>query len=84
MMGYAGDGLVRGLDDQHGKVVSAVGRLSDKIAVSPEVAAYASQQGRSPVSGNQPGWTWTGDIVTPTEDPMAVANEVLNELTGRL
>lgn len=84
MMGYTGDGIALGLEDQHQKVGYAAARLSDKIAVSPEVAAYAAKQGGGDVSGNKPGWVWTGDIVTPTEDPAAVANEVLNELTGRL
>ena len=91
MMGPVGDGTVLGLDDQHVKVSAAAARLSSQIAVSPEVAAYAAQQAVSrtavtddSVSGNDPKFLWTGDIVTPTEDPHAVATEVLDELTGRL
>ncbi len=83
MMGAVGDGTVQGLDDQHVKVSAAAARLASKIAVSPEVAAYAAQQGTAPVSGNdQRPIDLT--IVTPTEDPHAVAMETLNELTGRL
>jgi len=79
-----GDGLVGGLDATHSKVGHAVGRLSDKIAVSPEVAAWAASQGRSPVSGNQDPRFRDLIVNTPTEDPEAVAYEVLNEVTGRL
>lgn len=83
MMGAVGDGTVQGLDDQHNKVSASAARLASKIAVSPEVAAYAAQQGTAPVSGNdQRPIDLT--IVTPTEDPHAVAMETLNELTGRL
>jgi len=86
MMGSVGDGAVLGLDAQHGKVATAAQRFADQIAVSPEVAAYAAGQ-RSGVSGNSTG----GDsrfrdliVQTPTENPEAVAWEVLAELTGRL
>jgi hypothetical protein len=86
LMGYWGDGLEDGLDNQHSKVIQASNRLSDQIRVSPEMAAYATQQGASaPVSGNtQPKVLWTGNIVTPTEDPHAVTTEVLDELAERL
>lgn len=92
MMGDVGDGAVLGLDDQHPKLAQASARFSDQIKVSPEVARYAAEQGQSPtientgesVSGNAPKFLWTGDIVTPTEDPHAVTTEVLNELTERL
>ena len=81
-MGYVGDGISDGLDAQRAKVDSAVERLSSRIAVSPEVAAYAARQGTSPeVSGNT---TFDLTVVTPTEDPKAVALETMNELTGRL
>lgn len=84
-MDNVGDGVVVGLDNQSGKVSAAATRFSDSISVSPEVAAYAARQGQSPtVSGNDAKFVWTGDIVTPTEDPEAVVNEVLNEITGRL
>lgn len=80
-----GDGVVLGLDQAtRQKIEPAAARLASAVAVSPEVASYASRQGQPAVSGNAPGWVWTGDIVTPTEDPVAVATEVLNELTGRL
>jgi hypothetical protein len=54
----------------------------DRVGVSREVAAYAARQGQDPtVSGN--GFR---DLIvnTPTENPEAVAMEVLNEVTGRL
>lgn len=85
-----GDGVVNGLDAAQGKVGLAASRLAAQVAVSPEVAAYAASQGAAPtvegeaVSGNGKTVIWNGDIVTPTEDPVAVSNEVLNELTGRL
>lgn len=95
MMDNVGDGAVVGLDNQHGKVDAASARLFGRIAASPEVAAYdaaervraaQSATGQDGVSGNESGpqWLWTGDIVTPTEDPHAVATEVLNEIVGRL
>jgi hypothetical protein len=87
MMDHVGDGAVIGLDNQHAKVGSAAARLSAQVAVSPEVASYAAAQrgGGSVVSGNQPDPRFRDLIVqTPTEDPKAVAMEVLNEVTGRL
>lgn len=85
MMDYVGDGAVQGLDRQHVKVGNAAARLAGQIAVSPEVAAYASKRGDSAtVSGN--GDPRFRDLIvnTPTEDPEAVAHEVLNEVVGRL
>lgn len=90
-----GDGMVGGLDAAGNKVGTAASRLAARVAVSPEVAQYTAKveadrtaaERAASVSGNGdtgPKWLWTGDIVTPTEDPEAVANEVLNELTGRL
>lgn len=91
MFDNVGDGVVNGLDAAAPKVGAAASRLAGLVAVSPEVATYANSRGTSAtadaeVSGNSdtPKWLWTGDIVTPTEDPHAVANEVMNELTGRL
>lgn len=88
MMDPVGDGAVNGLDRQGAKVGAAARRFSDNIAVSPEVAAWATRQGEAPtVSGNGgegPKLLWTGDIVTPTEDPEAVVHEVINEIVGRL
>jgi len=85
MMNDVGDGAVIGLDNQHSKVGQAAVRFSDQIAVSPEVAAWASRQGSSPtVSGNGDQRPIDLTIITPTEDPMAVAQEAINELTGRL
>lgn len=86
MMDQVGDGAVIGLDNQSSKVSAAAGRFSDNIAVSPEVASWAAQQGGSAtVSGNGDGSKFRDLIVhTPTEDPVAVAHEVLNEVTGRL
>lgn len=91
LMGDVGDGMVLGLNDQTVKVGSAASHLAGQIAVSPEVAAYAARQGTSAtteeagVSGNHPDPRFRDLIVnTPTENPEAVAMEVLNEITGRL
>lgn len=97
MMDDVGDGAVVGLDNQHDKVGAASARLSEQIAVSPEVAAYAASQGTSAtgatseegVSGNAEGTQYAGKVRdvhvhTPTEDPHAVAIEVIDELTGQL
>lgn len=85
-MDNVGDGAVMGLDRQHGKLQAASKRFSDQIAVSPEVASYAGRQPAPAVSGNQDDGRKFRDLVvhTPTEDPEAVAREVLNEVTGRL
>lgn len=80
-----GDGGVIGLDNQQPKWSAASARLSSKVAISPEVAAYQSQQAQGGVSGNQKDPRFRDLVVnTPTEDPKAVAIEVLNEVTGRL
>jgi hypothetical protein len=58
-------------------------RWPAKIAVTPG-GTYSSSTAAG-VSGNEgPKLLWTGDIVTPTEDPDAVVHEVLNEIVGRL
>lgn len=88
LMNPVGDGAVIGLDRQHSKVGAAAARLAGQIAVSPEVARYAAAQEGSAsvsqnlagVSGNEHHW----HISTPTEDPKAVAQEMMNEMTGRL
>jgi hypothetical protein len=88
-MEEVGNGAVIGLDNQHSKVGAAAARLASKVAISPEVAAYAARQNSEttaasqPVSGNDPRFRDLV-VVTPTEDPEAVAMEVLNEVTGRL
>lgn len=89
MMNDVGDGAVLGLDDQHSKVGLAAQRFSDQIAVSPEVASWAARQGEPATAGdgvsrNTPINDIDLTIVTPTEDPHAVANEVINEVIGRL
>jgi hypothetical protein len=87
MMEDVGDGAVVGLDNQGPKVGAAARRFSDNIAVSPEVAAWATQQGQAAtVSGNgdDPKYDIDLTVITPTEDPVAVAHEAINELTGRL
>jgi uncharacterized protein YlxW (UPF0749 family) len=85
MMGNVGDGVVLGLDDQGAKVDAAAVNLANRVAVSPEVAQYAARQGEDPVSGNGKDPRFRDLIIqTPTEDPEAVAMEVLNEVTGRL
>lgn len=85
MMDEVGDGAVIGLDNQHTKVGNAASRLADQIAVSPEVAAHAARQGESAtVFGNDDQKFRDLVVITPTEDPEAVAMEVLNEVTGAL
>lgn len=89
MMDHVGDGAEGGLDNQHRKVGAASDRLAAMIAPSPEVARYAASQGQSPyvsgVSGNNDDPRFRDLIVqTPTENPEAVAMEVLNEVVGRL
>lgn len=85
MMGYVGDGAVLGLDDQASKIDSAATRFASRIAVSPEIAAYAAQQSQGqPVSGNGDQRPIDLTIITPTEDPHAVAMETINELVGRI
>lgn len=84
MMAYVGDGAVLGLDDQHVKVGNAAARLAAQIAVTPEAARYAGASA-APVSGNGNDPRFRDLIVqTPTENPKAVAMEVLNEVTGRI
>lgn len=85
-MNDVGDGMVIGLAGQKVKVANAAADLAGQIATSPANAVAQARRGEgSEVSGNLgPGVLWTGDIVTPTEDPHAVAMEALNELTGRL
>ena len=84
-MKNVGDGLVLGLSAQMGKVSRAAESLSGMIAVSPEVAAHSAKMGESPyVSGNAPAKEFNLTVVTPTEDPYAVAMETMNEITGRL
>jgi hypothetical protein len=86
LMDDVGDGTVIGLDKQAVKVSDASARLSSLVAVSPELANYAARQGApATVSGNG-GDTRFRDLIvnTPTENPEAVAYEVLNEITGRL
>lgn len=87
MMGDVGSGVVLGLADQESRVEVASGSLARRIMVSPEVATYASRQRAAGVSGNEePDRGGFRDLIvhTPTEDPAAVAHEVLNEVTGRL
>lgn len=89
MMSFVGDGASVGLDDQHGKVSAAGKRFSSAItgaiAVSPEVAAYQAAQTTAPAVSENDGRKFRDLVVqTPTEDPHAVAMEVLNEVTGRL
>lgn len=87
-MEYAGDGIVIGIDRQIPKVTSAASRLSSAISVSPEVATYAAQQRAAGVSGNSSdsanGMFRDLIVNTPTEDPVAVARETVNEIVGRI
>lgn len=84
-MGYVGDGLEIGLDRQHSKVETAASRLSDKVSISPRASVSSGEYGNE-VSGNSSGDPRFRDLIvhTPTENPEAVAKEVLNEVTGRL
>lgn len=82
-MGDVGDGMVLGLDAQANKVSAASSALAARIPVSPEVARYAASRGDSPVSGNEQKLRDV-NVYTTTDDPVAVAHEVLNEITGRL
>lgn len=84
MMDDVGDGAALGLDNQHVKVGSAAGRLAGLIAVSPEAAAYGLRRASDAVSGNRDLPPIELTVVTPTEDPKAVAHEAINELVGRL
>lgn len=87
-MGYVGDGIESGLDAQHTKVSGAAGRLSAQVAITPSLAeAYAAGRVPAAVSGNpasQPKVEHNWNITTPTENPKAVAREMINEMTGRL
>lgn len=87
-MGDVGDGLVEGMDDQHYIVSQAATRLSKAITVQPEV--------QGPVVGS-PFVDGNSDTATPiapsiinmdihgfTNDPKVAAQELLNEMTGRL
>lgn len=84
-MDHVGDGVAIGLDRQGKKVASASERLSSLISFTPAQAqAQANMRAlaaMAPVSGN----SVTNDItvITPTKDPVAVAKETLNEMTGR-
>lgn len=84
-MDHVGDGVAVGLDRQGKKVASASERLSSLISFTPAQAqAQANMRAlaaATPVSGN----SVTNDItvITPTKDPVAVAKETLNEMTGR-
>jgi hypothetical protein len=83
MMGDVGDGAVLGLQDQHVKVGNASEALARFISINP--GGGPPPAGGPGVSGNERGPMFRDLVVnTPTEDPMAVANEVLNEVVGRL
>jgi hypothetical protein len=85
MMDYVGDGAVQGLDRQHGKVGSAASRLAAQVAIAPGGPKPGSSADYPAVSGNGKDPRFRDLVVhTPTEDPKAVAFEVLNEVTGRL
>lgn len=84
MYDNVGDGAVNGLNDAtKNKIGPAADALAARVAVSPEVARYAATKKASgEVSGNGDEHHW--HITTPTEDPKAVAQEMINEMTGRL
>lgn len=73
-----GNGKGNGKNDQSGR------RASEYIFPTPAAATYSTAQRNAPeVSGNgMRDVNFT--VVTPTQDPRAVAVEALNEMTGRL
>jgi hypothetical protein len=84
-MDYAGDGLAKGLDNQHRKVDAAAEALARRISVTPRTGVAGGDGASAEVSGNSKDPRFRDLVVqTPTEDPHAVAMEVLNEVTGRL
>lgn len=85
-MQHVGDGVVLGLQDQHRKVEAAASSLAGLLSLNPSVDIAARANGTNPdeVSGNSGKVEHHWHIVTPTEDPHAVAQEVLNEVVGRL
>lgn len=89
-MNEVGNGLVIGLDQQQTKVSVASSRLANQIAVNPGDPSQADRANASTgtddptgVSGN-PTQDIDITIVTPTDDPVAVAHEVLNTVVGVL
>lgn len=84
MMDYVGDGGVNGLDRQHSKLRAASQRFAAAIAPTVAAATAAGRSAVEPVSGNSDNRFRDLVINTPTQDPYAVANEVLNEVTARL
>ncbi len=82
-MGSVGDGLVLGLQGQQNRVGSAAEALSNRVAISPSLSNRMAA-GNMPggVSGNTVQHHW--HITTPTADPVGVAREAINEMTGRL
>ena len=91
-MGYAGDGLSKGLDDQTPKVANAAARLAKAVSVNPRVRSeFASLGAGGPVSGNSTSNTKSTETthhhqwnVTTSGDPEAAAKEMVNEFTGRI
>lgn len=83
LMGDVGDGAVIGLNAQHNKVGLAATNLADTISRRSSATIDGGTPGSgSAVSGNQTVHNW--NITTPTENPAAVAQEMINEMTGRL
>lgn len=85
LMGDVGDGMVLGLGDQTVKVGTAASTLARQVGISPASTYSSSKSTDAEVSGNGKDPRFRDLIVqTPTENPKAVALEVLNEVTGRL
>ena len=87
MMGHVGDGIALGLGAQDRKVMTASTSLSNTLTgaiyPSPMAAQRYGYGASDKVSGNDMRPIEL-TVVTPTEDPTAVAHEAINELVGRL
>ena len=87
MMGHVGDGIALGLGAQDRKVMTASTSLSNTLTgaiyPSPMAAQRYGYGASDKVSGNDMRPIEL-TVVTPTQDPTAVAHEAINELVGRL
>lgn len=85
MMDNVGDGTVIGLGNQHNKVGAAASALAGQIPIAASLGArYAADGVNTTAASAQGGDQHHWHITTPTEDPKAVAQEMINEMTGRL
>lgn len=82
-MDYVGDGAVIGLGRQESKVTEASEKFASYIRPNLTAPASAVASSSGGVSGNG-GITNNWHITTPTENPKAVAWEMMDEMVGRL